>query len=158
MRKGIALITTVWILAILLIVISIVAFLTTSDIAYTLVFNKKRLALGAAEYGKNDVVSKIPQQDLLQLMIANDSLYFEGVNHAAYRLDIAPRRSFLIAPMPFPHGTMQWGTGGRWLKVFHSIAGGRCATTRGDIERAIDIGAAYVNPMTTAGSAGHTMY
>jgi hypothetical protein len=91
-------------------------------------------------------------------MIANDSLYYEGANHAAFRLDLSPSRSYLISPMPFPHGTMQWGTGGRWLKVFNFQTGGRCITTRGDIERIVDVGAAYVNPMTTAGSAGHTMY
>lgn len=158
MRKGIALITVVWILAILLVLISIVVFLTSSDIGYTLIFNKKRLALGAAEYGKNDVVAKIPQLDLLSLMIANDSLYFQGANHAAFRLDLSPSRAYLITPMPFPRGTMQWGTGGRWLKVFNFQTGGRCITTRGDIERIVDVGAAYVNPMTTAGSAGHTMY
>ncbi len=158
MRKGIALITVFWILAILLILISVVVFLTTSDIGYTFTFNKKRLALGAAEYGKNDVISKIPQQDLLQLMIANDSLYFDGAKHAAYRLDLDPAKAYLITPMPFPHGTMQWGTGGRWLKVFSFHAGGRCITQRGDIERVVDVGAAYVNPMTTGVSAGHTMY
>jgi hypothetical protein len=159
MRKGIALITVVWILAILLILIGILAFLTSTDIAYTFFFNKKRIALGAAEYGKNEVVSKIPEQDLLQLMIATDSLYYDNGYHAAFMDTINPNRYYLVSPMPFPTGTMKWGTGGRWFKLFDFTVGGRCVSTaKGNIERVINVGAAYVHPYTDAGSAGHTMY
>lgn len=158
MRKGVALITVIWILAILTVIIGILAYLTTSDIAFTFIFNKQRLALASSEYGKNDVVSKIPQYDLLGAMAANDVLFFSDSLYAAYKFDITPKRSYLISPMPFPHGTLQWGTGGRWLKVFDFTTGGRCETARGNVERVVNVGAAYENPLTAAGSVGHTMY
>lgn len=158
MRKGVALITVVWILAIVSILIAVLVYLTTSDFNFTFIFNKQRLALASAEYGKNDVVSKVPQLNLLDAMFANDVLFHQGAPDSAFRFDIAPNRSYLIAPMPFPRGTQQWGTGGRWLKVFTFTSGGRSVTARGDVERVIDVGAAYENPLTGAGSAGHTMY
>ena len=158
MKQGIALINVIWILAIMLILIGVLVYLTSSDLSYTFIFNKKRLALGTAEYGKNAVISKIPQHDLLGAMLVNDSLFYGGTKNAAFRQNITPRRAYLVSPMPFPKGTMQWGTGGRWMKIFDFTLGGRCITGRGDIERTVNIGAAYVNPMTTAGSAGHTMY
>ena len=158
MKQGIALITVIWILAILTVLLGIVLFLTTSDIAYTFIFNKQKTALAAAEDGKNDVISKIPCLDLLGAMAANDFLFHDGVNNPAFRSLIRGNRFFLITPMPFPHGTLKWGTGGKWLKTFDFNAGGRFVSGKGDIEKVINIGAAYVNPMTAAGSIGHTMY
>jgi hypothetical protein len=158
MKKGIALITVIWILAILITLIGILVFLTSTDISYTFIFNKKRLALGAAEYGKNEVISKIPQQDLLQAMIANDALFYGDSLHAAFLDTIGPNRYYLVSPIPFPVGIMKWGTGGRWLKLFDFTVGGRCVTAKGDIERTVNVGAAYVHPYTDAASAGHTMY
>ena len=158
MKKGIALITVIWILAIMLILIGVLAYLTSSDTAYTLIFNKRRLALGAAEHGKNVILSQIPQYELLGLMAQNDFLFYDASTHGAFKFDITGRRSYLISPMPFPHGHLQWGIGGVWYKVYNFTAGGRCITARGDVERVADIGAAYENPATASTTVGHTMY
>ncbi|MBA7602838.1 hypothetical protein KAU13_09180 [candidate division WOR-3 bacterium] len=162
MKKGIALLTVLWILAILTVITGIIVFLTTSDIAYTFIFNKERIALATAEYGKNTVLSKIPQYELLSLMTENDSLFYDGSFKSAFRFQIRDNKYYLISPMPFPHGILQWGTGGKWYKIFNFNAGGRVFTARGDIERVVDVGAAYEHPLTGGGGPisgpGHTMY
>ncbi len=158
MKKGMALITVIWIIAILTVLTTVLVYLTTSDIAYTFIFGKQRVALSAAEYGKNEVISKIPRHDLLGLMTITDSIYIDGLYDPAYKFDIRSVQSYLISPMPFPHGALQWGTGGRWLQVFDFNACGRYASSKGNIERVINVGAAYENPMTGAAGIGHTMY
>ena len=158
MKKGMALITVIWIIAILTVLTTVLVYLTTSDIAYTFIFSKQRVALSAAEYGKNDVISKIPRHDLLAQMTASDSVYINGAYDPAHKYDIRGVQSYLISPMPFPPGVLKWGTGGRWLQVFDFNACGRASTAKGNIERVIDVGAAYENPMTSVIGTGHTMY
>ncbi len=158
MKKGMALITVIWVIAILTVLTTVLVYLTTSDIAYTFIFSKQRVALSAAEYGKNDVISKIPKHDLLAAMTANDSIYISGAYDPAYKFDIRSVQSYLISPMPFPQGVLKWGTGGRWLQVFDFNTSGRYASSKGNIERVINVGAAYENPMTSLLGAGHTMY
>jgi hypothetical protein len=151
MKKGMALITVIWILAILTVILGIVLFLTTSDIAYTFIFNSQRIAMASAEHGKNEVISRIPQYDLLGTMFQNDSLFYDGSKHPAFQSQIRGNRYFLIAPMPFPHGTMQWGTGGKWYKKWEFNSGGRVMTGKGDVEKVVNVGAAYEHPMTGGG-------
>ena len=158
MKKGMALITVIWIIAILTVLTTVLVYLTTSDIAYTFIFSKQRVALSAAEFGKNDIISKIPKYDLLALMTANDSVYIDGAYDPAYKYDIRSMQSYLISPMPFPTGALKWGIGGRWLVVFDFNACGRYATIKGNIERVVNVGAAYENPITTPSGIGHTMY
>lgn len=158
MRKGMALITVIWIIAILTVILGILLFLTTRDIAYTFIFNSKRLALTSAEHGKNDLISKIPKYSLLDAMVANDSLFYGGSENPAYRQQIRSNRFYLITPMPFPHGHMEWGTGGIWYLTFNFDVGGRISTGKGDVERVVNVGTAYENPMTGSTSIGHTMY
>lgn len=151
MKKGMALITVIWILAILTVIMGIVLFLTTSDIAYTFIFNSQRTAMASAEHGKNEVISKIPQYDLLGAMVANDSLLIEGTFDPAYLAQIRDNRYYLISPIPFPHGGMQWGTGGKWYKKWEFNSGGRVVTGRGNVEKVVNVGAAYEHPMTGSG-------
>lgn len=158
MRKGMALITVIWILAILTIIVGIVVYLTTSDIAYTFIFNSRRIAMGAAETGKNTVLSQIPKYELLGAMSANDSIYYNASFHQAYKAQVKNNRFYLITPMPFPHGYQKWGTGGKWYKVFDFDASGRIATGRGNVERTVNVGAAFENPFTAGGGGFHTMY
>lgn len=158
MKKGMALITVIWIIAILTVLTTVLVYLTTSDIAYTFIFSKQRVALSAAEYGKNEVISKIPRYDLLAEMTASDSVYINGAYDPAYVYNIRSVQSYLISPMPFPKGVLKWGTGGRWLQVFDFNASGRYSSAKGNIERVVNVGAAYENPLTGATGIGHTMY
>lgn len=171
-NQGISMIVVLWIMAILTVLTTATALMTSGDVASTINLIKRKGALQLAETGSDYLISMIPDNNMIDsLIVANDSIRMESGGsldsvHIVY-MSSDSSRSFVLAPVPMiysgafgnnPYGPISPGGSGSYY-VYDFEAGGIMGRRNRvkSPQKVVEVAAGWWTPLSES-SFGHTMY
>ncbi len=138
-EKGIALITVIWIGALVLGFLSAYALITRTDIIRTWLASREKKALYCAEAGKEEIMANIPDLDYIFIASLDTSLYEGCLTRTGFK------GRYAITPIPIYPGT-RYGFGGRMLYLYAFTSRGIVETSSRNVNRSLDVGLGFRLP------------
>ncbi len=171
-NKGISMIVVLWIMAILTVLTTATALMTSGDVASTINLIKRKGALQLAETGSDFFISLIPDNNMITATItANDTIRLGSgtsvQNVFRFPMNSDTSKSFVIAPVPMiysnafgnnPYGPVSPGGAGSYY--VYSFEAGGVMGRRDQVkspQKIVEVAAGWWSPLSES-SFGHTMY
>jgi hypothetical protein len=138
-EKGIALITVIWIGALVLGFLSAYALITRTDMIRTWLASREKKALYCAEAGKEEIMANIPDLDYIYVASLDTSVYEGCLNRVGFK------GRYTINPIPIYPGT-RYGFGGRIMYLYPFLSRGAVETSARTVTRSLDVGLGFRLP------------
>lgn len=138
-ERGIALITVIWIAALVLGLLSAYALIVRTDIIRTYLASREKKALYCAEAGKEEIMANIPDLDYIYVASLDTTVYEGCLTRSGFR------GRYSIYPVPIYPGT-RYGFGGRVVYVYAFLSRGIVESPSRTVTRSLDLGLGFRLP------------
>jgi len=138
-ERGIALITVIWIAALVLGFLSTYALIVRTDMIRSWLASREKKALYCAEAGKEEIMANIPDLDYIYLVSIDTTVYEGCLTTSGFK------GTYAINPIPIYPGT-RYGFGGRVLYVYAFLSRGMVETSARTVNRSLDVGLGFRLP------------
>ncbi len=138
-EKGIALITVIWITALVLGFLSSYALIVRTDLIRTYLASREKKALYCAEGGKEEIMANIPDLDYIYVVSLDTTVYEGSLTKSGFN------GRYSISPIPIFPGT-RYGFGGRVVYIYAFSSRGIVETSSRTVSRSLDVGLGFRLP------------
>lgn len=138
-ERGMAMITVIWIAALVLGFLSTYAIIVRTDIIRAYLASREKKALYCAEAGKEEIMANIPDLDYVYIASLDTTVYEGCLTKSGFR------GSYAIHPIPIYPGT-RYGFGGRIVYVYAFLTRGIIETSSRTVTRSLDVGLGFRLP------------
>jgi hypothetical protein len=138
-ERGIALITVIWIAALVLGFLSTYALIVRTDIIRTWLASREKKALYCAEAGKEEILANIPDLDYMYPMSLDTTTYEGCLTRMGFK------GKYTIEPIPIYPG-VRYGSGGKIVYLYPFISRGIVETSARTVTRSLDVGLGFRLP------------
>jgi len=138
-EKGIALITVIWIGALVLGFLSAYALIVRTDIIRTYLASREKKALYCAEAGKEEVMANIPDLDYIYVASLSMPTYEGCLDGYGFK------GRYTISPIPIFPG-VRYGFGGRMVYIYSFLSRGTVESATTPTVRSLDVGLGFRLP------------
>ncbi len=138
-ERGIALITVIWIAALVLGFLSTYALIVKTDVIRTYLASREKKALYCAEAGKEEIMANIPDLDYIYMASLDTTVYEVSLTRSGFK------GRYSLLPIPIYPGT-RYGIGGRVVYIYSFLSRGIVETSSRSVVRSLDVGLGFRLP------------